>query len=94
MVERLALGPASVSELAEPFDMSMPAIFQHLKVLEGAGIVTSDKVGRVRTVQLAPDGLSSGREWMDGQRIAAERQLDRLGALLTSENVHNDNKEN
>src|SRR5215475_9245501 len=57
MVERLARGPASVSELARPFDFSMPTVVQHLGVLEAAGIVTSTKVGRVRTYQLATDAL-------------------------------------
>jgi len=88
MVERLARGPASVSELAEPFEMSMPAVVQHLKVLEGAGIVTSEKVGRVRTVQLAPDALAVGGEWIARQRLPAERRLDRLGDLLAGDTHH------
>ena len=58
MVERLTRGPASVSELARPFDMALPSVVQHLGVLEGAGIVTSTKVGRVRTYQLAPEALT------------------------------------
>jgi DNA-binding transcriptional ArsR family regulator len=82
MVERLVQGPASVTELASPFAMSMPAIVQHLRVLEDAGIVTSEKVGRVRTVQLAPGALAAGREWISEQQLPAERQLDRLGAVL------------
>ena len=83
MVERLARGPASVSELARPFDMSLPTIVQHLGVLETAGIVTSTKVGRVRTYQLATEALTPGAEWMSRQRLPAERQLDRLGTFLT-----------
>ena len=82
MVERLVRSPASVSELARPFAMSMPAVVQHLKVLEDAGIVTSEKVGRVRTVQLAPDALRVGGDWIGRQRLPAERQLDRLGDVL------------
>ena len=82
MVERLARGPASVSELARPFDMSLPAVVQHLGVLEGAGIVTSEKVGRVRTYQLAPDALAPCGEWIGRQRTPAERRLDRLGDHL------------
>jgi hypothetical protein len=78
MVERLVQGPASVTELASPFAMSMPAIVQHLRVLEDA----SEKVGRVRTVQLAPGALAAGREWISEQQLPAERQLDRLGAVL------------
>jgi DNA-binding transcriptional ArsR family regulator len=84
MVERLARGPASVSQLAEPFAMSLPAVVQHLGVLEEAGIVTSEKVGRVRTVQLVPDALLAAGDWIGRQRLPAERRLDRLGAHLTS----------
>jgi DNA-binding transcriptional ArsR family regulator len=83
MVERLARGPASVSELARPFDFALPTVVQHLGVLEAAGIVTSTKVGRVRTYQLAPEALSPAAEWIGRQRLPAERRLDRLGAFLT-----------
>jgi DNA-binding transcriptional ArsR family regulator len=82
MVERLARGPASVSTLAQPFDMSLPAVVQHLGVLAAAGIVTSEKVGRVRTYQLVPGALTPGGDWMARQQIPAERRLDRLGAYL------------
>lgn len=82
MVERLSRGPASVSELAKPFDMALPTVVQHLGVLETAGIVTSTKVGRIRTCQLVPEALAPARNWMDGARLAAERRLDRLGGLL------------
>ena len=82
MVERLARGPASVSELARPFDMALPTVVQHLGVLETAGIVTSTKVGRVRTYQLAPEALTPAAEWIGRQRLPAERRLDRLGAFL------------
>lgn len=83
MVERLSRGPASVSDLAKPFEMSLPAVVQHLAVLETAGIVDSDKVGRVRTYQLAPDGLVPANEWIVRQRIPQQKQLDRLGDYLT-----------
>jgi DNA-binding transcriptional ArsR family regulator len=83
MVERLVRSPASVSELAHPFDMSLPAVVQHLKVLEDAGIVVSEKVGRVRTCQLAPDALTDCGSWIGQQRLPAERRLDRLGDFLT-----------
>lgn len=83
MVERLARGPASVSELARPFDMALPSVVQHLGVLEAAGIVISSKVGRVRTYQLAADALSPAAEWISRQRLPAERRLDRLAAFLT-----------
>jgi DNA-binding transcriptional ArsR family regulator len=89
MVERLVRGPASVSELARPFDMALPSVVQHLGVLETAGIVTSTKVGRVRTYQLATDALAPAAEWIALQRLPAEQRLDRLGTFLT----HQQNKE-
>ncbi len=85
MIERLVRSPATVSDLARPFDMTLPAVVQHLAVLEAAGIVTSQKIGRVRTVQLAPDALTAAGDWVGRQRLPAERQLDRLGTYLTSE---------
>jgi DNA-binding transcriptional ArsR family regulator len=83
MIERLVRGPASVSELAAPFDMALPSVVQHLGVLEAAAIVTSTKVGRVRTYQLAVDALSPAAAWIGDQQLPAERRLDRLGAYLT-----------
>jgi len=83
MVERLARGPASVSQLAEPFDMSLAAVVQHLGVLEEAGIVVSEKVGRVRTCRLETGGLRRTEDWLGGQRTEWERRLDRLGDVLT-----------
>jgi DNA-binding transcriptional ArsR family regulator len=83
MVERLAGGPASVTELARPLDMALPTVVQHLGVLETAGIVTSTKVGRVRTCQLVVEALDPAAEWISRQRLPAERRLDRLGAYLT-----------
>jgi DNA-binding transcriptional ArsR family regulator len=85
MVERLVRGPASVSELARPFTMALPSLVQHLGVLESAGIVTSTKVGRVRTCQLAPEALTPAAKWISKQRLPAERRLDRLGAFLARE---------
>jgi len=84
MIERLVRSPASVSDLARPFEMSLPAVVQHLAVLEAAGLVTSQKIGRVRTVQLAPEALTAAGTWIGEQRIPAERQLDRLGELLST----------
>jgi DNA-binding transcriptional ArsR family regulator len=83
MVERLARGPAPVTELARPFDMALPSVTQHLGVLEAAGIVTSTKVGRVRTYQLAADALTPAADWIGRQRLPIEQRLDRLGTLLT-----------
>ncbi len=85
MVERLVRGPASVSELARPFGMALPTITQHLGVLADAGIVTSEKVGRVRTYQLAAEALTPCGAWIGAQRLPAERMLDRLGAHLNDD---------
>ena len=67
MVERLSRGPASVSDLARPFKMALPTVVQHLGVLESAGIVTSTKLGRIRTYQLAVGALVSAVEWIGHQ---------------------------
>jgi DNA-binding transcriptional ArsR family regulator len=83
IVERLARGPASVSDLARPFDMALPSFVQHLGVLEAAGVITSTKVGRVRTYQLVPGALVPVGEWIGRQRLPAECRLDRLGTYLT-----------
>lgn len=82
MVERLARGPASVSELAEPLPMSMSAVVQHLKILEAAGLVSSEKMGRVRTCRVEPQALSAAERWINERRRSVERSLDRLGAYL------------
>ncbi|MEV0075173.1 metalloregulator ArsR/SmtB family transcription factor [Nocardia neocaledoniensis] len=82
IVERLARGPASVSDLAAPFDVALPTIVQHLKALEAGRIVDSAKIGRVRTYQLAPGAFVPAIDWLRHQRPPAERQLDRLTALL------------
>lgn len=84
MVERLSRGPASVSELARPFDVALPTVVQHLSVLESARIIASTKVGRVRTYQLAPEALAPALDWMTRQRLPAESRLDRLGTFLTT----------
>ena len=82
MIARLARGPASVSELAAPFDMSLPAIVQHLQVLESSGLVTSEKVGRVRTCKIEPKAMMSAEDWISSQRASWEARLDRLGEYL------------
>jgi DNA-binding transcriptional ArsR family regulator len=88
VVERLAKGPAIVSALAEPFAMTLPALMQHLRLLEEAGIVTSQKIGRSRTVSLRPGALDVLHLWLDGQRTPAERQADRLGIHLARTASH------
>lgn len=83
IVTRLVQGPAAVSQLAEPFDMALPTVVQHLRVLEEAQIVSSEKVGRVRTYQLVPDALVPANAWIVARRRPQERRLDRLGDYLT-----------
>jgi DNA-binding transcriptional ArsR family regulator len=83
VVERLVKSPAVVSELAAPFAMALPSLLQHLRVLEDAGLVTSRKDGRVRTVSLRPGALDVLHVWLGEQRTPAERQADRLGIHLT-----------
>jgi DNA-binding transcriptional ArsR family regulator len=83
IVERLTRGPASVSALAEPLAMSLPAVMQHLQVLEACGLVRSEKVGRVRTCQVEPPALRTAEDWLARQRTAWETRLDHLGDYLT-----------
>ncbi len=85
MIERLTRGPASVGELAQPLSMSLPAVMQHLQVLEACGLVRSEKAGRVRTCHLEPDGLRMAEDWLGGQRTGWEHRLDRLGGFLNSD---------
>ena len=85
MVERLSRGPASVSELAEPLPMSLPAVTQHLQVLEACGLVRSQKRGRVRTCQVRTETLRSAERWIEERRTAWEARLDRLGELLAED---------
>jgi DNA-binding transcriptional ArsR family regulator len=82
MLAHLARGPASVSDLARPFDMSMPAVMQHLAVLEASGLVQSQKSGRVRTCRLDPQGLQRVEDWINARRREWEQRLDRLGHYL------------
>jgi DNA-binding transcriptional ArsR family regulator len=85
MVERLSHGPASVSELAGPLAMSLPAVLQHLAILESCGVVRSEKVGRIRTCRLQPRVLRSAEDWFAGQRAFWDQQLDRLAAVLAED---------
>jgi DNA-binding transcriptional ArsR family regulator len=82
MLERLTRGPASVSELARPLDMSLAAVVQHVQVLEASGIVRSEKVGRVRTCAIEPAGLRTAEQWIAERRTSWEHRLDRLGGFL------------
>jgi DNA-binding transcriptional ArsR family regulator len=82
MVERLGRGPASVSQLAQPLAMSLPAVVQHLAVLQASGLVASEKVGRVRTCRLEPAAMSLAEQWINQRRTDWEARLDRLGEHL------------
>jgi DNA-binding transcriptional ArsR family regulator len=86
MVERLAQGPASVSELKRPLVMSLPAVMQHLAVLESSGLVVSKKSGRVRTCRINPAALAEAERWIAERRLEWERRLDRLGEYLKTLN--------
>jgi len=82
MMEQLSRGPASVSDLARPLAMSLPAVMQHLAVLEGSGLVVSEKIGRVRTCRIEPRALNLADEWINARRAEWQRRLDRLGGYL------------
>jgi DNA-binding transcriptional ArsR family regulator len=86
VVERLTSGPASVSDLAVPFDMAAPSFLKHIKVLEDAGIAQSEKKGRVRLVRLRPEALQRVEEWTRKHRRQWERRLDDLGEFLSKSN--------
>ncbi len=83
VVENLLKAPASVSELAQPFDMALPAFTKHLGVLERSGLITSEKVGRVRTCSINPAAMSQLEEWFSDRRALWEARLDKLSAHLT-----------
>lgn len=85
MVERLASGPASVSELASPLDMTLAAVVQHVQVLESCGLVKTRKVGRQRMCRLQPMAMTAVEGWIADQRTSWESRLDRLGDLLADE---------
>ena len=82
MIDRLLDGPASVSELARPLAISLPAALQHLQVLEDSGVVSSQKVGRVRTVKIELHALTAAERWISERRTWWEQRLDRLGEFL------------
>lgn len=82
IVEALGQGPLSVSRLAAPFNMSLTAIGQHLRVLEECGMVETEKIGRVRTCRLRSEALDALTAWIDQQRSAWDRRLDRLVNLI------------
>lgn len=85
LVERLIRGPTSVSDLAQPLAMSLPAVMQHLGVLEASGLVRSEKVGRVRTCRIEPGPLRMAEDWIAAQRTQWEQHLDQLGDYLAEQ---------
>jgi DNA-binding transcriptional ArsR family regulator len=82
IVEQLGHGPATVTAVAAPLPMSLPAVVQHLQVLERSGLVSTEKVGRVRTCRLEAERLDTVEAWIDARRATWERRLDRLGQVL------------
>jgi DNA-binding transcriptional ArsR family regulator len=93
MVDRLTRGPASVSELARPLQMSLPAVVQHLHVLEDSGLVQSHKLGRVRTCSVEPAALRAAERWISDRRTAWEESLDRLGEYLAADRAKQDHNQ-
>jgi DNA-binding transcriptional ArsR family regulator len=90
MLETLSRGPASVSDLARPLPMSLASAIQHLGVLEAAGLVHSEKIGRVRTCAIAPEALSLAEQWINARRAEWEHRLDRLGDYLKTLDIKGD----
>jgi|SRR5690242_5511935 DNA-binding transcriptional ArsR family regulator len=86
MVDRLTRGPATVSDLAAPFSMTLAAVVQHLKVLEESGVVRTEKVGRVRTCRIEPAALTAAEQWITKRKALWERRLDRLAEVLSERN--------
>jgi DNA-binding transcriptional ArsR family regulator len=87
MIELLSQRPQSLSALAEPFDMTLTAVSQHLRILEEARLVRTEKLGRVRSCQLATDGFAPLLQWIGERRSPWERRLDRLGEMLAPHDV-------
>jgi DNA-binding transcriptional ArsR family regulator len=94
MVEQLSYGPASVSALAKPLGVSLAAVVQHIQHLEDSGLVRTEKVGRIRTCYLRPEGLRPAERWIAERRALWERRLDRLGALLDTPDPSTAKEEN
>ncbi len=82
ILERLGRGPATISELAEPFDISLPGLLKHIRILEEADLVITEKVGRTRQCRLGSEDLGEAAEWIHTYRRRWESRLDRLGSYL------------
>src|SRR5262245_33469898 len=83
IIARLSQGEASVGELARPFDMALPSLMKHLRVLEEGGLVESQKTGRVRTCRLKPAAMTQAENWLVEQRAVWDARLDRLEAYVS-----------
>lgn len=81
-VERLARGPASVKELAAPTGVGLPAVLKHLRILEDGGIVTSQKLGRVRTYRMQKNAFAAVNDWIEQRQAEMSSAFDRLAALM------------
>lgn len=84
ILQRLARGEASTSELAEPHDMALPSFMEHLKKLEAAGLITSEKKGRTRVCRLAPDAFTPAKDWLSEQSAIWEGRLDQFDDYITN----------
>jgi DNA-binding transcriptional ArsR family regulator len=82
ILERLAAGPASVTELAEPYGISLPGVLKHIRILEGADLIATEKRGRTRECRLGPADMDEASDWIDHQRVLWERRFDRLDTYL------------
>jgi DNA-binding transcriptional ArsR family regulator len=82
VVRRLGAGPATVGELSEPFDMALPSFMKHMRVLEETGLVSSSKVGRVRTCTLERDKFATAERWFEEQRALWVSRYENLDNLL------------
>jgi DNA-binding transcriptional ArsR family regulator len=90
LIEKISEGPISVSQLAEPLHITLAAVVQHLQVLEESGLVHTEKIGRIRTCRIEPQGLSVVEKWIADRRSLWERRFDRLGELLAEEDEKED----
>ncbi len=83
VIGRLSRGPATISDLAAPFDMALPSFMKHIHQLEGSGWISTEKAGRIRTCRLEPASFSAAQSWLDEQRAIWEGRTDRLEAFVT-----------
>ncbi|WKD49662.1 ArsR/SmtB family transcription factor [Microbulbifer spongiae] len=82
VIQQLTAGPASVSELAEPFEMALPSFMKHIGVLEDAGLIHSRKIGRVRTCEIKPKQLSAAEKWLNTQTVLWEGRMERMASYV------------